>query len=702
MKPSPSAPTLLVPTTFLALGLSACGGGGGGGEDAMPGGGTVIGTSPTIGLTAPAASGVTDATSLTVRGIARPGTSPVAEVTLNDVPATVDDVLETWSLQVPLKSGTNTFRISARGEDGIPASLVPGVAIERVTPILMRPSAVAVDTQRDHLYVGDTTRAEVYLLDPDSGVRKLLSGPTQGSGPSFTGVYDLEYDAVGDRLLLLDTGLSAIFEISLKTGDRRIVAADDTVGAPTLKITTAIAMIPGTDELLYVSFASGLSKVDLTTGKLRLISKDEPTLGPDIISPKGVAYDPATQTAYVVNASSDVLEVDLDTGKRTMLSDDGVASGPSIFPAAGCELSPVHGLVVLSQARALVSVSLTDGSRTLLSGILSGDTVGSGPAFSGTRLFAFDGDRIFAPDTNLGGVWRVDATTGDRELTGRESVGAGAAMTLLTAIAVDEEGDVVGAHSDFSEGSIVEIGRVGGLRATISSEAVGAGPELTGPLSLDVNRLTRELLVVDQTRDLFVINPFSGDRQVLAPGEDGPANPTGAVWVSGSATELVVLDDSSHSLFLHDRISGETTPIGEEIPGSDYLATHSDSDRVVVASRREVFSVELSSGVMTTIYSEGQSGGIDEPDKIRSIAVDGPRGRVFYYDEDLNHVGEIDLETGQRAVVSSDERGSGPPLSRLRSLAVSDNGLTLYAFDTGLRGLLAISTQTGDRIVFSR
>src|SRR5690606_38485932 len=72
-------------------------------------------------------------------------------------------------------------------------------------------------------------------VDLQTGDRTVISDADTGTGPKLSGVLDLQFDAVNNRLLatkdfLSVTSPAGLMAINMQTGERTVIA-DDTVGS---------------------------------------------------------------------------------------------------------------------------------------------------------------------------------------------------------------------------------------------------------------------------------------------------------------------------------------------------------------------------------------------------------------------------------------------------------------------------------------
>jgi hypothetical protein len=684
---------VLFPVLFLVLAASCGGGGGGGGQVAA----TPV-VAPSVAVTSPTVSGVTDEREVTVRGTAVPGSGAIADVRVNALSASTSDGFATWSVTVPLKSGDNAFAIVVEDDQGNATSVPFDVSLEQTSPILVDPRGVVADGAKGRLFVTDNARREVLSVDLGSGARKIVSGLEVGSGPLFETLTDIVFDEPNKRLFVLDVIFQSIFEVDLTTGNRRVVAATTTSDPLSLVGTTAMALGPGPDDLCTVSVLAGLLRVELSTGDIFGISDDEPALGPPLVSPRGLTVDAATGTAFVSDDGIDgVFAVDVATGKRTILSGNGVAAGPLFgFPAA-VDVDPVLGLVVVEQLGALVAVDLGSGNRTTLSSA----SVGSGEPFSVMSDVAVFKDFAYVADPARNLLVRVDLVSGDRSNLGGTFVGSGRFLRNVPALERSSDEPLFATINDFGNDAIVAIDPRDGQRSDVSSTTVGLGEEFFGVRDVSNNPDSVVLLVVDDDDRLFGVNKETGFRIVLedAATASDLSSIDRVIWTT-FGLQAVLLDRVSESLLLLDLGNGFRDVLATGLIGAEDIAIDAVGERVIVVTGSALLAVDLATGVTEVVSS------VDDPgasvDEYSSVAVDGKRGIAYVRDGELDKLLAIDLTTGARTLVADDFRGAGLDLEGDGSPTVSEDGETVFLFQSKAAAILAVTAATGDRVIVSR
>jgi streptogramin lyase len=195
-------------------------------------------------------------------------------------------------------------------------------------------SPLGIITERDGtLMVVDSVLNAVIRVDPISGDRAIISGPSVGTGPGFINPMGIGVDA-DDSLLVVDEGLRAVLRVDPETGDRAIIS-------------TSLAPDGG-------SIGSG----------------------PAFLSPVGIAFETSDRPLIpdpalgilVVDAALGVIRVDPETGNRDIVSGAGVGSGPAFIRPRGIAVELGADIVVTDVGLdAVVWMDPENGDRTILS-----------------------------------------------------------------------------------------------------------------------------------------------------------------------------------------------------------------------------------------------------------------------------------------------------------------------------------------------
>jgi hypothetical protein len=232
-------------------------------------------------------------------------------------------------------------------------------------------------------YVVDRVRSEVLSIDLDDGERRLVSGPSQGSGVELEHPEDAVFDDSGPslRLIVLDREVGGLVAIDPASGDRTLVSGSGVGAGPPFVMEHMISL-----PLLNVDRIGG--------------------------------------TAYVLDFAAEwyerrLLAVDLATGDRTLISGGGAGSGPPLTDGNDMVLDPLRQRALVATTNSILAVDLVSGVRSEF----SGPSAGAGPVLGYIENLAWDAqaDRALALRVSNGILMAVHGATGDRtQLYARE------------------------------------------------------------------------------------------------------------------------------------------------------------------------------------------------------------------------------------------------------------------------------------------
>lgn len=310
-------------------------------------------------------------------------------------------------------------------------------------------------------------QTSVLAVDLASGARTIfVSNSTPDVNNLFRRPFDIAMDAANSRALVVDPTLDAVVAVDPDTGARSIVSSNSLPAGAT-KFSGPLGLAVDSDRALVVDESlAAVIAVDLDSGVRELFSDNAKSGGANPFStPEAIAIDVANGRALVVD--SGIIAVDLVSGVPTVFSDASVPNADNAFSSPRkivIDAANNRALVTDSILNSVVAVSLSDGSRTILS-----DNTSSGPAFSFPFGLALDSEknRILVLDSDLGvdSIIAVDLTTGDKTL--------------------------------FSD---------------------SAGPnQFSVPRAITLDRESGRFLVVDEASDaVFAVEPNSGERVILS------------------------------------------------------------------------------------------------------------------------------------------------------------------------------------------
>jgi hypothetical protein len=368
-------------------------------------------TGPRIAIDFPPSDARTDRAELHVRGRlleAKGGT-----LTLNGMSVAVD-AAGAWSTLVQLTPGKNALEFELTlGSDRIRAT-----RNVRSEPTLHYPGAVAIDSTNNRGYVAD--RDTLQSVDPETGERRLVSGPTRGQGPAFSNAISMIVDTGNHRAFIGAAGATLV-TVDLESGDRRVSAAlnGGTDGVLSLSLAPAGRVLVTSDIISWFDPATGNSTRLSPKPAVKLTN--DPTWPTTI---RSIVWRNSPEQAYVATTGGAfaLYSTNLTTGASTLVADATHGSGPTPTVVSSLSIDPSADLAYIAgylegYEMAIVRVDLHTGDRALI----THQSRGTGPNFQTQIALDTARGRLITPF--LDGVLAVNLETGDRTVISNNQIG---------------------------------------------------------------------------------------------------------------------------------------------------------------------------------------------------------------------------------------------------------------------------------------
>lgn len=303
---------------------------------------------------------------------------------------------------------------------------------------------------------------------------------------------------------------------------------------------------------------------------------------------------------------------------------------------------------------ALLEVNLGDGSKTLLSGLdaSDGSRVGLGPTFRQIQsviLDPADSDRVYVHDgdggsSGSGRIFSADLAAGDR-IALEGSLGGGpefispVKVAFMPGVSPDHPPMAIvldSAASDSFYGVSLAAGDNLGDRVALSgfdadspNQPLGSGVDFENPRDLVVDVANNRLLVVDGSLSALVaVDLETGDRSILS-----------------------------------DAGTGNGPPLDEEDVLS--IALDAANNRALIATPDALLAVDLGTGDPSILPDTGAGFEFSYPSTL-ALALDSDSSRLLLMtvldDGSSLRLDSVDLQSGNRTVITDNVVGSGPPV----------------------------------------
>jgi len=586
-----------------------------------------------------------------------------------------------------------------------------------------------------------------YTDAPQLTIRGSATDPDGVAGVSIAGVNAETTDAFATFRLTVPTPAGRNrFSVSVtdQLGNVTRGAELEIVNQGTSLINARAMEFDPASHSLFVSdyWASALVKIDIDTGVATTISGLGHGSGEEFNGSIGLALDLENRRALTQHWGSDVLlGIDLQTGQREVVSRGGQGS-PSIAYASGLAVDAEHGRAFAVDRTAAVAIDLATGKRTL---VTSADR-GTGYPLKGLDDVVYDGvsgpvPRLLVSDRESQAIVAVDIASGDRTLFSAVDRGTGLGFsepsrleldaTRRRLLVVDGSG-VPDAHTSYrvNRAALVAVDLSSGDRSTLSDPFQGDGflPETPYALAFDGSRA---YLANDWGGQIAQIDLASKQRKLLTSSDVGsgykPYTPEAlAPFVStDDEHELLMLEELAPAIVRVNLITGTRTVLSGATRGAgpalqlgaDFVVAAPQSGTpsrafVLDARRAGIVAVNLETGDRTMVSDPstgtGPELGPSDSYSAQALALDSTRNQLLVstsrYGTSSAAVIAVDLTTGDRRLLSGTQRGTGPDVNPLSEGLLVDPyappGVP-RAFFLNTSAVLTVDLNTGDRAMLS-
>ncbi len=428
----------------------------------------------------------------------------------------------------------------------------------------------------------DSGRKQVLVVDPVSGDRERLSGVGVGGGPALEDPRGVVGTAT--HLMVADAGLKAVVRVDPLDGSRYVLGAVFTGSVTSILPSRVICRNETTGQQVVVR----TSETSWDCGALGLVSNPGdvvfsgawgevhfPGDGPPLDFPKGVALeaDGHILLADNVDALPDALfRIDPVTGDRIILSDPDTGTGPPFDSLAGVAVEADGSIVMTDEVNdALYRVDPVTGDRT----IVSDADHGTGPDLGQPKGIAVDDDgSLVVADVVIPGVFRIDPATGDRAVVTGGGVGSGPGFVDPWGVAIETDSSLLVADQSSFRNVIFRVDPVTGDRTFVTEDFVDEDLRIPRGIALEAGG---QIVTVGLDRETlesatFRVDPVTGDVAVISGTEIGSglefSEPS---WIAVEADGHLLVTDINH-LFRVDPVSGDrevlSGPQFEDIGGA--------------------------------------------------------------------------------------------------------------------------------------
>jgi hypothetical protein len=701
---------------------------------------SISSSGPQAAIVFPTPVSYTDASTVTVRGIAS-GLAPLQGVTVNGVAATSATAFATWSATVPVALGNNAVTVGVTDAAGVTNPTAATAAIANRGPPLLQSGGTDYDPTSDSVVIVDVEANRVVGYRLSDGIGRVISQDSQAADPTDTILSDLVVDAPNNRALAIDWAQDAIVAIDLTSGARTTLSTWNGTAATSLTIGNGIAY-DAVGNRVFVSAAQSpgnthaIIAVNLLNGSRAVVSNATTGTGPAFTHPGAMVYD-AANTRLLVSATTGgnnaILQVNIANGDRVVFSQSpGSGTGPAIPFPSGFQLDAANARLYVADASinpALFRVDLATGNREQIGGA----GTGSGAALSllggGLALKSSTG-QLLAPLRN-GEVQSVNATSFARTVFVNPRVGGGTDMDRpFTVRAEQTSGTITSLLFAEPDGQrLMRLSLANSTASIVSGGGVGTGAALDR--FIDFVPDTRSVapgssvlaLLSSPANDLVSIDLATGNRTFVIP--LGPNQQLRNLQLDAGANRVLFTNldfgGSAHGLYAADISTGVVTPISTNA-GVGSGAAFTGPSHVVLepeVNPTRALVVELNPGAFNQVnLANGERSPFIPVNGNPSLPLLGPiffdRANSQIYGLNLYpahlFVSRITAGGGEtsRAFLSGRNpsnnltRGTGPVVDFGTGLAVDTLRNVAFIGESTMGAIMAIDLVSGDRVIVAR
>ncbi len=515
--------------------------------------------------------------------------------------------------------------------------------------------------------LGDGANSITIELADAHGSQAVLSdvASVYFKGPIVYKPSALAMNVAGDELYVADSEKDAVVGINVPGGQRRVISGRGVGSGADLNGLYGLALNPGNGQLLIVDVDSDrILSVDPLNGNRSVVSSSTQGMGPVFNSVLNIDVDADVQIAYVNDRSNrEIVAIDLATGDRSVISSNSVGSGTAFNDLYDLAVNTTTGDVLALDIGldAVIKVSVDDGART----VVSDAATGGGAAIDRAQSIVYDAINNQAIVLCLDYIVRVNLDTGVRSLVSGGGTGSGEGFDFIRGVALSADSEIIYAAEIFNS-NIVAVDAATGNRNDISGYFTGNALHYTSPRQMTEGLQANHITLVD-SRNIFDINLSNGNKTIIT----GESVGTGAT------------------------ISGMNGGYYDAVDNLLYVANGYPA---------ALWSVNPDTGTRMTVSQPGSPGvgsGASWTEQANAIAVKTSIDTAYLFPTTEPVVYGIDLQTGERAIVSAVGTGAGYPAYYMRDGLYDSANDRLLVVDSFSRSIHSIDPETGDRTLLS-
>lgn len=599
--------------------------------------------------------------------------------------------------------------------------------------LLISPTAFALDKENDRAFVAEPMNGTIVLVELSSGNREIFL--------DFTRIDEIElpvalaYDVVLNRLLVADGFTGLLVAVDIESGESSIVSGPDNGSGAVLNAIYGLSLDSANGRALItahsrnlgeeliteeIQSASGgfispnyLFSVDLSSGDREVVSGPGVGAGPLWRSIGSLIYDVETDRLFLTgpNTTSDtgrghsIYEVELESGARRVVSDDD-SEGVRFQSLLSIDIDAEYNRLFVGDFAGVRLVDIETGVRVQLSG---------GPALDseGVRLHAitprgivFDARENFlwVLGSRRGGIFKRPLDPISGELVTACEVGIGFFLDGAGGLTFDAQ---LNRLYSATWSSIYSIDPATSNRQSVSHQNLDTEFARISDMVFDV--ADRRIIFVDSSPGRVVsVDPVTGVRQVLSSAEVGDGDlfeVPKSIMVGEEGLFVIDSREEGETLVHIDQESGDRSLVSNiSIRDNGYPSNLIPSDnrnQAYVVDEETLYLVNLDGSGMEVI-TNSEIGGDIEYMHFTDLVKSNAENQILVTGSAVESIVSIDTNTGDRAIVSSNDSSEGPDMFFPTDMVFDSNNNVLYFFDWQGKAIFAMDPKSGDRVVMSR
>ncbi len=427
-------------------------------------------------------------------------------------------------------------------------------------------------------------------------------------------------------------------------------------------------------------------------------------------APRRMTLDLSGNRAFVSSgnwgADTVIREIDLASGLRHVVSSQTVGSGP-VFDARliGLAYDDVAQRLLAIDQNQLWAIDPVSGNRSVVAD--PGTGTGAWPSEPFDLVFDGPGGRVFFSDRSVNAVVSIDLTSGDRTTISDSNVGAGPTFEQPNSLALDLANQrVLVADVDTScPCRVTAVDLATGDRTTLSGDGVGTGPDLSMAFLAAHDAVGGHFYMGAWNR-VVDVDLATGNRTLVCDSTTGTGPLVATLQaLSWDGSRVLAVDDRLDAALAIDPATGNRTYVssyalgsGPELLQPSTTAWDGDGQRIVVFDQIHAAVLGIApEGGARALLSGPTVGSGPEPVGVEDLYVADGVALIAGYDGLI----QVDLQTGDRQVVTSGSVGTGPVFVAFSAVVADPNGQQLWALDRDDPRLYTVDPDNGNRFILS-